>query len=328
MLSMTRVEAIPLASMQAGLPWDWETLPRVPRQRSTALPKAVNVRPLRAAQPAAHLGARRSSAPRPARCRPTPSTRELRRLLHEAMDAGACGWSAQRMRGRARAPISRRDFDGTPMVDRRDAQRDLLRARARCSASAAGLHPAHAGLQGRRARRRSLEEVAAGGAAGRCSSTRCIAFEHYPDIHQRQLRWLDALPRARPRRSTARASPPTPGFTFSFEDWNLFDEMPAWREATTGTRRGAAREARRSARGARRCATRSRTCSGAFEDIVVAEGFSARDAALAGLADPRRRASSSASTPSTRCSTSPSPTSSRPSSSACRRPTRRAATAR
>ena len=28
MLTMTRVEAIPLASMQAGMPWDWETYPQ------------------------------------------------------------------------------------------------------------------------------------------------------------------------------------------------------------------------------------------------------------------------------------------------------------
>ena len=32
MLSMTRTEAIPLDAMRAGMPWDWVTLPRVPRQ--------------------------------------------------------------------------------------------------------------------------------------------------------------------------------------------------------------------------------------------------------------------------------------------------------
>ena len=36
----------------------------------------------------------------------------MRRLLHEAMDRGACGWSAQRL-GRNSVQA---DFDGTPMV--------------------------------------------------------------------------------------------------------------------------------------------------------------------------------------------------------------------
>jgi N-acyl-D-amino-acid deacylase len=37
---------------------------------------------------------------------------EMRRLLHEAMDNGACGWSAQRL-GRNSVQA---DFDGTPIV--------------------------------------------------------------------------------------------------------------------------------------------------------------------------------------------------------------------
>ena len=31
MLMLSRNEAIPLESMQEGMPWDWETFPRVPR---------------------------------------------------------------------------------------------------------------------------------------------------------------------------------------------------------------------------------------------------------------------------------------------------------
>ena len=46
----------------------------------------------------------------------------------------------------------------------------------------------------------------------------------------------DELPRATASASSARGSPPTPGFTFTFEDWNLFDDQQVWCEATTGTR--------------------------------------------------------------------------------------------
>src|SRR5438045_8642953 len=41
--------------------------------------------------------------------------REMRRLLHEAMDAGAGGWSVQRLKPESGANVQR-DFDGTPMA--------------------------------------------------------------------------------------------------------------------------------------------------------------------------------------------------------------------
>ena len=42
MLSLTRVEAIPMASMQASLPWDWVTFPEF-MQTLRRIPKGVNV---------------------------------------------------------------------------------------------------------------------------------------------------------------------------------------------------------------------------------------------------------------------------------------------
>src|SRR5260370_21685069 len=52
-----------------------------------------------------------------AKGRPTSEQedREICRLLEEAMDAGACGWSAQRLDPNGPACVQR-DFDGTPMV--------------------------------------------------------------------------------------------------------------------------------------------------------------------------------------------------------------------
>ena len=95
MLSMTRVEAIPLASMQAGMPWDWVTFPEfldsVDRAR-----KAMNVLPYVPVSPLLIwvLGLEDAKAGR----KPTDEEHaELVRLMNESMDAGACGWSAQRM---------------------------------------------------------------------------------------------------------------------------------------------------------------------------------------------------------------------------------------
>src|SRR4029077_9340157 len=39
---------------------------------------------------------------------------QMRRIMHEAMDAGACGWSAQRLKPEGFASVQR-DYDGTPM---------------------------------------------------------------------------------------------------------------------------------------------------------------------------------------------------------------------
>ncbi len=44
MLTMTRVEAIPMASMQQGMPWSWVTFPEFLDAVDRA-PKAVNVLP-------------------------------------------------------------------------------------------------------------------------------------------------------------------------------------------------------------------------------------------------------------------------------------------
>jgi len=119
MRSMTKVEAIPLATLETALPWDWETYPEmldsIDRQ-----PKAVNLLPYVGVNPLliAVLGLDDAKAGR----RPTDAQHaELARLLHEAMDAGACGWSTQTLGtpGDPTKPTAggaaQSDFDGTPM---------------------------------------------------------------------------------------------------------------------------------------------------------------------------------------------------------------------
>src|ERR1044072_1888585 len=112
MLTMTRVEAIPMASMQKGMPWSWVTFPEFLDAVDRA-PKAVNILPYVPVSPLLIwvMGFEAATAGK----RPTPEQHaELRRLLHEAMDAGACGWSAQRMLAAGPAAVQR-DYDGSPM---------------------------------------------------------------------------------------------------------------------------------------------------------------------------------------------------------------------
>lgn len=119
MKSMTKVEAIPLATLKAAIPWDWVTYPEmldsIDRQ-----PKAVNLLPYVGVNPLLIwvMGLADAKAGR----KPTDAEHaEMARLLHEAMDAGACGWSTQTL-GTPGDPsketaggAAQSDFDGTPM---------------------------------------------------------------------------------------------------------------------------------------------------------------------------------------------------------------------
>ena len=119
MKSMTKVEAIPLATLKATIPWDWETYPQmldsIDRQ-----PKAVNLLPYVGVNPLLIwvMGLEDAKSGR----KPTDREHaEMARLLNEAMDAGACGWSTQTLGTPGDASketlggAAQSDFDGSPM---------------------------------------------------------------------------------------------------------------------------------------------------------------------------------------------------------------------
>ena len=267
MLSMTRVESIPLASMQAALPWSWEGFPEM-LEVIAALPKAVNFGALLPVCPLLTyvLGTERAKAG----ALPTDAEHaELRRLLREAMQAGASGWSAQRMEEGSGAD-QQKDFDGSPMVSdvmHKETCYELARELGDFSRGFIQMAPACKGGgttafvdELARASRRPVLYNAV------------IAFDHYPDVHKKQLRWLERC-RREGLPVYGQGFTTDAGHTYSFEDWNLYDEMPAWREATTGD---VEERLRKLSDPERRPALRESKpyLSGAFEDIVVAEGFS------------------------------------------------------
>ena len=230
MQSMTRVEAIPLNSMQEGMPWDWVTFPEF-LDSIDRTPKAVNVLPYMPVNPLLIwvLGFEDAKAGR----MPTDSEHaELCRLLEEAMDAGACGWSAQRLDPNGPASVQR-DFDGTPMCS--DVMHDET-----CIELAKVLAKRNEGfmqmtmITGSRARDEAHYEALAA-ASGRPILFNAVqAFDDRPYIHRKTLAWLNHC-RERGIRVYGQGQTTDGGFTFTFEDWNLFDDSLSWREATTGT---------------------------------------------------------------------------------------------
>ncbi len=137
MLTMTRVEAIPYASMKAGLPWDWVTFPEF-LDSVDRRPKGINILPYVPLAPlltwvmgmeqAKIAQADRRRDPRDVPAAQRGDGRGRMRLF------GAAAASRQRRRGAARL---RRHPDG----DRRDAQRHRDRAGAGAGRAQRGLHP-------------------------------------------------------------------------------------------------------------------------------------------------------------------------------------------
>ena len=60
------------------------------------------------------------------------------------------------------------------------------------------------------------------------------AYDHRPEVHRSGLAWLASC-RERGIRVYGQGLTTDAGFTLTFEDWNLWDDRPAWREATLGT---------------------------------------------------------------------------------------------
>lgn len=230
MRSMTRVEAIPYDSMRLGLPWDWETFPQY-LDSLDRIPKAVNMLPYVPVGPMLIevLGVDDAKAGR----LPTDAEHQrLAALLHEAMDAGGCGWSAQRLPPTGPAAVQR-DWDGTPMPT--DMMNDeTCRVLARVLAERnQGVQQLTLTTDDIRHDMAHLEEIAT--ISGRPVLHNVVqAFESRPHVHRKAIQWLERC-RERGIPVYGQGLTTDAGFTFTFEDWNLYDDSDTWMEATTGS---------------------------------------------------------------------------------------------
>jgi N-acyl-D-amino-acid deacylase len=232
MLTMVRTEAIPLKSMQLGMPWDWVTFPEfLDSVDRTA--KSVNVRSFLPMNPVLieAMGFERAKAG----AMPTDAEHAaMIRMLHEAMDAGAGGWSVQRLRPESGANLQR-DFDGTPMAT------DVMHTET-CVKLAEVLAERRRGfiqmtMAGDPAipdeSKRTFELLAR--VSGRPVLYNVVTpIETDPSVHRATLAWLDQC-RKDGLQVYGCALTTRNALIFTFEDWNLFDEADAWREATLGT---------------------------------------------------------------------------------------------
>ena len=264
MLTMTRVEAIPLASMKAGMPWDWETFPEF-LDSVERTPKAMNIVPYVPISPimVAVMGLEDAKAGR----LPTDAEHaEMCRILEESLDAGGCGWSMQRLppSGPGGAQL---DYDGTAMptdVMHNETALEFAKVLRRRNAG----HMQCTIVSGDpKADQQHMQELAE--VSGRPMIFNVVqATDTQPKIHRKVLAWLEHC-RQNGIRVYGQGLTTDAGYAFTFEDWNLFDECPAWREATVGTK---AERLAKLADPERRPALRDQIPSfvlGPFENIAV-----------------------------------------------------------
>jgi N-acyl-D-aspartate/D-glutamate deacylase len=229
MLAMTRTEAIPYLAMQAGMNWDWETVPEYLDSLDRAA-KGVNcIQYMPTASLMIYVMGLEAAKTRPAT---EQEQAQMARLLHEGMDAGLCGFSIQRL-----GPDSvQADFDGSPMVTDTMCDEDIFNlARVLRDRDEGFMEITQATDPADN--RKDLEFVRqlAGVARRPILFQAVVPTRKNPEVHRRILRWIENC-RAEGLPIFGQGASVRSGFAFTLEHWNLYDMSPAWRAMTTGTR--------------------------------------------------------------------------------------------
>jgi N-acyl-D-aspartate/D-glutamate deacylase len=235
MLALSRTEAIPLEPMRVSMKIDWETFPQY-MERLSHMPLGINVSHLFPIAPAVAyvMGGFDDAKKR------FPNEKEMAtiiRLYKEAVDAGAAGWSAQRLVPEGRVSVQR-DYDGTPMITdilpdsfyHTMAQAMADKGEGCIQFTQSGASESSFGIEDDF---RFLEKMA--DISGRpLLYNAIIVSDRHPESHKAQLNWVEAA-NARGVRVFGQAVTARAPVRMTLEDWNLFDSIPAWKDATLGT---------------------------------------------------------------------------------------------
>jgi len=235
MLALSRTEAIPLEPMRVSMKVDWETFPQY-MERLSCMPLGINISHLFPIAPAVAyvMGGFDDAKKR------FPNEKEMAtiiRLYHEAVDAGAAGWSAQRLVPESRVSVQR-DYDGTPMItDILPDEFYLTMAQAMAEKGDGCIQFTQSGASetsfGIEDDFRFLEKMASTSGQPLLYNAILISDKH-PESHKAQLQWVEAA-NARGARVFGQAVTARAPVRMTLEDWNLFDSIPAWKDATLGT---------------------------------------------------------------------------------------------
>ncbi|NKI15829.1 amidohydrolase family protein [Spongiibacter sp. KMU-166] len=230
MKMMEATEQVPLNAMQSALPWTWESFPEW-MAAVRAIPKGINVSaylPLNSLM--MYVMGVEAAKTRPA----TASERaEMRRLLHEAMDAGAVGFGFSFLQNYN----SHKDFDGSPMpTDSMQIEEAYNLCRV-LKERGEGVVQALMEIPGMpESNRAQCEELAR--LSGRpVLFNVVVALDVMPDFHRDTLAWLDEV-RAKQLPIYAQALCCRIWVQSSAEDFTVWDAHPLFAAFTAADREG------------------------------------------------------------------------------------------
>ena len=223
---MCRIEAIPMASMRAGLRWDWVTFPEyldsLDRQGlGVNIGSLVPYSPLRAYV----IGVKDSRS----RTHLTDAeSNRIKQLFHEGMKAGAFGFSADKS-------LEDRPGDGSYLPTQVAADEEFFALAEILREFGVG-HigwtrgiPDRMGANQDREFLKKLMDL-----SGRPLHWGLVMqVHHHPEVHREQLAWLTEMHR-RGYPMYAQSMAVDVVQTFTMEDYNMFDTSPHWLEATLG----------------------------------------------------------------------------------------------
>ena len=224
MRRMERTESIPLSCMQAGMRWDWETFPEF----LTSLDRGelgVNAASLVPYSPlrAWVLG---NDAARDPKYKTKPEqVAEIKHILREGLQAGGFGFSAS-------FSMANRDYDGGYLpthVAPREEFLEMASVMREFNRGSIEWTMGHA-LQG--LGMDFLLELAK--TSGRPVNWNAVIYDPTsPNTWREQLAWTEKAYKEAPVLAVNICMPIE--FEFTMETIGLFDQLPAWNEATVGT---------------------------------------------------------------------------------------------
>lgn len=227
MLSLVRNEAVPLETMRQGMPWDWVTY-REYLDSVDRVPKGVNIMSFVPLAPLYGYVVGTDEAKQ--RQATDEELKHMCDLLVEGMEAGGCGISAQILGSEGNVQL---DYDGTPMVTDMMSARDLaafckaMGSTGRGVAQITGSMDLAETMARESGRPVIWNALLADGALNQHGGQQMrarVAIDRLKDLNEKEgLRvFAQAL-------TTNFAS------QFTFEDYNLADAIPIWKDLCTGT---------------------------------------------------------------------------------------------
>lgn len=220
MLMMENTEQVPTKQLKLALPWTWETYPEW-LEVLRGVPKGINLLMFLPVNPlmiyVMGVDAAKSR-------RPTPEEMaQMKRLIHEAMDAGACGIGLSHLG----TSNSHTDYDGTPMpTDTMDVD-DAAELASVLAERDEGFIQCLPQL-GFTRDLKFAERLAQ--ASGRPVVVNVIAPTVLaPDMHLPQLEWLEEM-RAKGLQIFGQGFLHRGWSEFNLEEPNINDHVPIWRD--------------------------------------------------------------------------------------------------